>query len=462
MTATGAKPAPRRYVYTNKLPWQRKEEDILSGVVVALTSTPASINFALIAGVSPLLGIWSSVIQGLVSSASGAHPGLIAGAASVVVVPLGPLIKNHGVAFLGPTIFLAAMIEGLFSIFKFGRYVDLVDDNVLKGFLNGLGCLLMKSQIEVFAGLDGILPLLAAVAVSSFTFAVTTFLPRFTTAFPSALAGITIASVASVVLRLPVVRLRDVSGAGTFAGGLGVIPPFHSPFGLLRKVPCTLCTLKIIVPVAVSIAMISSLESLLAGKVVTDIQEKKRQKELNDFSSKNDLLGAPDPAAFDMTETMTKKNNGLLAALCVGNTLSACFGGFGGSGLIPQTVLNMKSGGSTRLSTFSYASAMAFMVVAMAPALGSIPLAALSAVMLTVAFSTVQGEYTFGVFRTAFGKKEDRREGGKQRLAALMATSIVCLLVDMGAGIGIGVAMTKLFGLIGEQKVQPDLYPSEI
>ena len=105
---------------------------------------------------------------------------------------------------------------------------------------------------------------------------------------------------------------------------------------------------------------------------------------------------------------------------------------------------------------------MAFMVVAMAPALGSIPLAALSAVMLSVAFSTVQGEYTFGVFRTAFGKKEDRREGGKRRLAALMATSIVCFFVDMGAGIGIGVAMTRLFGLIGEQKVQPDLYPSEI
>ena len=107
-------------------------KDALSGVVVALASVPTSIAFANIAGVNPLVGIWSSVIVGLVMSLAGKSPGLIAGAAGVVAVPLAPLVAKHGVAYMAPSVMLAAVLVVLTVATKLSRAVSLVTDNVMK------------------------------------------------------------------------------------------------------------------------------------------------------------------------------------------------------------------------------------------------------------------------------------------------------------------------------------------
>lgn len=114
------------------------KDETLSGLVVALASIPMSIAFANIAGVSPLVGIWSSVVLGLVSALVGGSPGLIAGSAGVVVVPLAPLLAAHGPAAMAPCVLLAAGLQLICGLSQVGKKVmRLVDDNVMKGFLNG-------------------------------------------------------------------------------------------------------------------------------------------------------------------------------------------------------------------------------------------------------------------------------------------------------------------------------------
>lgn len=398
---------------------QSRSTEIFSGVVVALASIPSSIAFANIAGVNPLVGIWSSVILGLISTGVGGAPGLIAGAAGVVAVPLAPLIANHGVAFMGPTVFLAAAAQLIFGVLKLGRLVDLVDDNIMSGFLNGLGLLLIKSQLAIFSGLSG-QPLAAASAVAAGTAAITTFLPRVTTAIPSALAGVAAATAATTLLAVfapafaascSVGTLADTAGAATFAGGVSVLPSLRPLVSLMPPPEVSwAAAIRICGPAAMSVAAISILETLLAGKVA-------------------EAEGGRD-------------GNGdrLLVGLSLGNFASACFGGFGGCGLIPQTVLNRSAGGRGALSSASYALTMALSVICLARIIGAIPLASLAGVMLTVAASTVQVAWT----RCAFSDVWSGGAGAKAKLLILLTTSTICFKVDMAAGITTGVVLSAL------------------
>eukprot|EP00613_Pedinella_sp_CCMP2098_P065204 CAMPEP_0171972100 /NCGR_PEP_ID=MMETSP0993-20121228/221085_1 /TAXON_ID=483369 /ORGANISM="non described non described, Strain CCMP2098" /LENGTH=504 /DNA_ID=CAMNT_0012622577 /DNA_START=21 /DNA_END=1535 /DNA_ORIENTATION=+ len=410
-------------------------KEVLSGFVVALASIPSSIAFANIAGVNPLVGIWSSVVLGLVSASVGGIPGLIAGAAGVVVVPLAPLLAAHGVGFMGPTVVLAALIELTFGLAKIGgKLVSAVDDNVLSGFLNGLGVLLFKSQIAVFAGLGG--PALAAAAsVAALTALVTKLLPLVTTAVPSALAGVVAATAATALLASQslspavaaaasgVATLSDAAGAATFAGGLSTLPTLaplaalSPPLGVSWAAAVKICG-----PAALSVAAISILETLLAGKVLTK------------------AAGFSTEAGSRSSESADGGGDRALLGLGLGSLASAALGGFGGCGLIPQTVLNLSAGGRGALSSASYAVTMALSVLCLAPLIGAIPVASLAGVMLTVAASTVQVEWTQAAFAGARG-------GGtvaKAKLLVLLATSTICFKVDMAAGIGVGIALTAL------------------
>lgn len=381
-----------------------KTKDILSGLVVALTSIPASTAFANIAGVNPLLGIWSSVILGLISAIIGGRSGLIAGAAGVVAVPLAPLIAQHGVAYMFPTVMLAALIEGTASLLKAGRLISLVTDSVMKGFLNGLGCLLFKSQLPVFLALSGA-SLSAAVGVAAVTALVTFFLPRVTTEVPSSLVGVVLATILTQVLALPVPTLADVSGAEIFAGGVAVLPSFSA----FPAVALSLATFKIILPVALSIAFISILETLLAGKVVAEYK-------------------ANEGGSAQSSEEESKSNNRMLAGLSTGTFAAGLFGGFGGCGLIPQTLLNMQSGGRGRLSSLSYGVAMAACVVLAAPVIGTIPLASLAGVMLTVALSTVQPAATIEHAKAAVKASSPGARTDFVALVALLRFAEACAM----------------------------------
>jgi len=262
-----------------------------------------------------------------------------------------------------------------------------------------------------------------AVGVAGFAGLITRFLPVVTSAVPSALVAVVASTVFAARLSLPVRTLADVAGAATFKGGISVLPSFA---GLALPAGPIGTTLKLVAPAAVSIALISILETLLAGKVVEDC------------------------IAGECSVTIDNKaqNNRLLAGLAAGNVASALFGGFGGCGLIPQTLLNTQSGGRGSLSSAAYAMAMATFVVAAAPLIGAVPLAALAGVMLTVALSTIQLEWTAQTVASAFSRSGPAWRA-KLSLIALLVTSLTCYFVDMAAGIVAGVLVTAASNMAG-------------
>ena len=404
-------------------------KEALSGVVVALASVPTSIAFANIAGVSPLIGIWSSVVLGLIMSIFGVSPGLITGAAGVVAVPLSPLIAQHGTPYMAPTVLCAAVLVLMTVATRLSRAVSLVTDNVMKGFLNGLGCLLIKSQLAIFIALKGSAALPSALAIAGLSGFITLALPSVFTAIPSSLCAVVMTTAMAQVLALPAPTLAQSFGASTFTGGAGTLPSFAglpfsaaSPAGKAAAaeaggVPFSTETLAIVAPAAISIALISVLETLLARKVVA-------------AELKRDIPDGQDEQA--------------LCALSFGNTASVLLGGFGGCGLIPNTLLNLQSGGRGAVSGLSYSISLALFTLIAAPMIGSIPLASLAGVMLTVGLSTVQPEATVDGAKAALAGSPK----AVFEFVALVATGLVCYFADMAAGIGLGVAITLVGNLV--------------
>jgi len=403
----------------------------LSGTTVALTSIPASIAFATIAGVDPLVGIWSSVVLGAVSSIAGLRAGLVAGAAGVVAVPLGKIVRSSGVKYMGPTILLASLMELIFGLAKGGRLINLVSDPVMTGFLNGLGCLLLKSQLDIFRAVDGVgllpkLELMATGGITALTAVLTIFLPKLLpgNGWPCSLMAIVASTVLARVMHLPISTLTIGSSAGVEQSWYSSLPSFVGLTGGDSSL-LTVKTLQLVAPAAFSIAVISILETLLAVKVV------------------DDAVGTTDETTNDADAVKNKS----LMAMSAGNALSALFGGFGGCGLIPQTFLNLQSGGTGVTSVLVYTAVMALSVLFFAPLIGMIPYASLAGVMGVVAFNTIQWKPTLkSISRANKGVKFLGSPINKISidLMALIAASLICFKVDMGTGIIVGIMIEKI------------------
>lgn len=390
-------------------------------MTVALASIPSSVAYANIAGVSPLVGVWSSVVVGLVAPLLGSRPGVISGSASVVAVPLAGLVATRGAGVITVVIALAALIELLFAVAKLGRFISLVTDPVMAGFLNGLGLLLFKSQLKVFNHAPD---LLAALTVAAGTAALVKIIPRLSKAVPASLAAIVLASAAAKALKLNLETLASTCGPATFAGGLSVLPRLVSPPALSLELLRAVC-----VPAA-SIAFISALEMLLASKVADEAAIRNRSGGAPDGAS------APADALARLEDGVTPPDRSI-AAMAGGNALSALLGGFGGCGLIPQTVLNAQSGGRGRLSAAAYAVAMALFVVFAAPLVGAVPLACLAGVMCTVGTATVQW------LPTASAARDLAMLRRLPEAVALLIATAVCFKVDMAVGIVLAVVVER-------------------
>lgn len=279
-------------------------QDALAGITVGFSLLSKAIAASAIAGVDPLVGLWSSVVMGVTAPILGSRPGVISGAAAVVVVPLGVMVAQHGTAYIPLTILACAIFEGLFGFFRLARLTSIISDAVLSGFLNGLGLLLFMSQVKVFKYAPAFIP---AVGVAAICAAVTELLPRVTTAVPSSLggrlrlerlpsprlaalsragrdrvppfrtmharstlavlaAGLAAATAVGLLSHQPLTTLASTADPSTFAGGLSSLPKLVD-FGELGHLATSVPALKIVLPVALSIAFISLLETLLAAKV---------------------------------------------------------------------------------------------------------------------------------------------------------------------------------------------------
>jgi len=390
----------------------RKLQDALSGLSVALAVFPSAMAFANIAGVNPILGIWSSFFVGLISSLYGGRSGMIAGAASAVAVPLAPVVKALGAEYLQATIATSSAMMALFSLMKLGSLISHVTDPAIFGFLNGLGFVIMKSQLHLFVHLRG-LALSTSILVALGTVVGIHIIPRITKTIPSSLLSVIFATFICSAFKLPVQTLADIGGAELFSGGLSSLPKFSK---LIPQVPFTFTTLRTIVPTALSVSLIASLQSLLCCDAVVR-----------------------SPKICMISET---DNDRVLMGVALGNFISGLFGGIGGCGLILFTKLNMINGGRGAISSLATSLALGIFTVLAAPLVAKIPIASLAGIMFVVSFNSVQWKNSFVAAKLAFSKQGSVSE--KLEFVALFVASLLCAFVNMAAGIIAGVLITKL------------------
>lgn len=332
-----------------------------SGLAVSLAMVPEAVAFAFVAGVNPLVGLWTTVVLGFTAAALGGRAGICSSASGAVSVVIASLCASHGPAYLSVCAMMAGILQILAGSLGVGKLIKLVSHPVMLGFVNGLAVVMTKAQLTHFQSGGKFVSLLDPAGASTYgiaalTMALVKLIPKLTKAIPPSLGAVTIASVVVRLFSLPTKTLADIAGASTFAGGWSVLPKIGLP-----KVPFTAETLSIVFPYALTMAGVGCLESLLTMQLVDGLMDDGTKG-----SGKQECVGQG-----------------------TGNILSGLTGGIGGCALLGQSIINVQSGGGiSRFSGMSMAMFLAIGIVAAAPLLASVPIASLVGVMLLVCQST--------------------------------------------------------------------------
>ncbi|MEM5527823.1 SulP family inorganic anion transporter [Gammaproteobacteria bacterium AS21] len=393
---------------------QSMKNDVLSGLTVALALVPEAVAFAFVAGVEPLVGLYAAFMVGLITALIGGRPGMISGATGALAVVMVALVADHGVEYLFATVVLMGVLQILAGVFRLGKFIRIVPHPVMLGFVNGLAIVIFLSQIPMLQSdtpdgkwgwmsgnwLEGS-TLWIMLGLIALTMAIIRFLPMLTNAIPSALAAILVVSLLVIGLDLDALTVVDFlqqktgSLDATIAGGL---PVFHIP-----TVPLNLDTLIIIFPYALILAMIGLIESLLTLTLIDE-----------------------------MTNTRGRSNKE-----CVGqgvaNVATGFFGGMGGCAMIGQSMININSGGRTRISGVAAALFLLAFILFGSAYIEMIPIAALVGVM----FMVVLGTFEWSSFRLL----------GRIPLGDTVvgiSVAVVTVFTDLAIAVVVGVIMSAL------------------
>ena len=331
--------------------------EILSGLTVALALIPEAIAFAMIAGLSPLTGLYAAFSIGLITSILGGRPGMISGATGAIAVVIVALAKSHGVEYIFATVVFAGIIQIGAGVLKLGKFIRLVPHPVMFGFVNGLAIVIFMSQLDQFKIPDeaGILhymtsgPLIFMIGLVLLTMLIIWGLPKITKAFPSSLAAIIVVSAIVIGFNL------DTKSVGDIASVQGGFPPFHIP-----KVPFTWESIVIIFPYALIVAAVGLVESLLTLNLIDEI-----------------------------TETRGRGNKECVAQ-GTANLVTGFFSGMGGCAMIGQSLINISSGARARLSGIVASVMLLVFIMFGAGLIERLPMAALTGVMIMVAIGTFE------------------------------------------------------------------------
>ncbi|MGO3706471.1 MAG: SulP family inorganic anion transporter [Mesonia hippocampi] len=332
------------------------KNEILAGLTVAMTMIPESLSFALLAELPALVGLYGAFIMGIITAIFGGRPGLISGAAGATVVVLIALMKSHGIEYVFAAVALAGIIQLFVGIFKLGKFIRLVPQPVMYGFVNGLAVIIFMAQIEQFKHKVGDVtvwlsgsPMLIMIALVALTIAIIVIFPKITKAVPSSLVAIIVVFALVLLFNIDTKQVKDLSSIS------GSLPPFHIP-----DIPFTLETLKIILPYGLIMAAVGLTEGLLTLNLVDEI-------------------------------TKTKGNsNRECVAQGAANIANGFFYGMGGCPMLAQTLVNLSAGSRARLSGIIAALTILFIILFAAPVIELIPMAALTGVMIMVAVGTFE------------------------------------------------------------------------
>lgn len=331
--------------------------EILSGLTVALALIPEAIAFALIAGLSPLTGLYAAFVMGLITSVLGGRPGMISGATGAVAVVIVSLAISHGVEYIFAAVVLAGIIQIGAGLLRLGKFIRLVPQPVMFGFVNGLAIVIFMAQLDQFkfTNTDGVLEwmtgnqLFMMVGLVFITMLIIWGLPKITKAIPASLAAILVVS--SIVIGFNV----DTKTVGDIASISGGFPPFHLP-----EIPFNWEALQIIFPYSLIIAGVGLIESLLTLNLIDEI-----------------------------TQTRGRGNKECVAQ-GTANVLSGLFSGMGGCAMIGQSLINISAGARARLSGIVAAVMLLVFIMFGAGLIERLPMAALTGLMIMVAIGTFE------------------------------------------------------------------------
>jgi len=320
--------------------------DSIAGLVVALALIPEAIAFSIIAGVDPKVGLYASFSIAVLISFVGGRPGMISAATGSTALLMVTLVKDYGLEYLLATTLLTGVLQLIAGYLQFGRFMSFVPRAVVVGFVNALAILIFMAQLPELTNVTWhVYALMVAGLGIIYLFP---YIPKIGTMLPSPL--ITIILLTLIVYILGIDDVRTV-------GDMGQLPD-SLPIFLLPNIPLNFETLWIILPYAISIAVVGLLESLMTATIV------------------DDLTDTPSDANRECT------------GQGVANIASGLIGGMAGCAMIGQSVINVKSGGRGRLSTFLAGVYLLIMVVFLSDIISVIPMAALVSIMIMVSIGT--------------------------------------------------------------------------
>ena len=330
--------------------------EILAGLTVAMTMIPESLSFAILAGFPPLVGLYGAFIMGLITAIFGGRPGLISGGAGATVIVLIALMNSHGLEYVFAAVAMAGIIQIIVGLLKLGKFIRLVPQPVMFGFVNGLAVIIFMSQLEQFKTIvNGQSELLSGSALYimaglvALTIAIILLFPKITKAVPASLVAIIVVFAVVLIFNIDTKQVVDIARIS------GSLPPFHIP-----EIPFTFETLKIILPYGLIMAAVGLTEGLLTLNLVDEI-----------------------------TGTKGNSNRECLAQ-GTANIANGFFFGMGGCPMIAQTLVNLSSGSRARLSGIVAALTILTIILFGAPVIELLPMAALTGVMIMVAIGTFE------------------------------------------------------------------------
>lgn len=369
--------------------FQQPRQDLLAGAVVALALIPEAIAFSIIAGVDPKVGLYASFCIAIITSFLGGRPGMISAATGAMALLMTTLVRDYGVNYLFAATILAGFLQILWGWVRLGNQMRFVPRPVMLGFVNALAILIFDAQLPQLE--EGNLTVYALVAAGLL---IIYGLPRFTKAIPSPLVAIVVLTAVCVWGGFEVPTVGDM---GTLPDALPVLA--------LPAVPLTIETLSIILPHAFALSLVGLLESFLTANVIDDL-----------------------------TDTGSNKNQEAIGQ-GIANIATGFFGGMAGCAMIGQSVINIRSGGRTRLSTLSAGIFLLVFILVLGDWVARIPMAVLVAVMIMVSIST----FSWASLRTL-------RRVPKSETAVMVTTVVITLLThNLAFGVIVGVALSAIF-----------------
>jgi len=371
--------------------------EILSGLTVALALVPEAIAFAMIAGLSPLTGLYAAFVMGLVTSVLGGRPGMISGATGAVAVVIVALAASHGVEYIFAAVILAGILQLTAGFLRLGKLMRLVPHPVIFGFVNGLAIIIFLSQLAQFktpAGtwLSG-MELYTMLGLVFLAMGVIWLLPRISRVIPASLVAILLVFFIVVIFGI------DTRTVGDIASIRGGFPPFHIP-----EINWNLDTLLVILPYSAVIAGVGLIESLLTLNIIDEI-----------------------------TGTRGRGNKEAMAQ-GTANILSGFFSGMGGCAMLGQSLINISSGARARLSGIVASLMLLVFIMFGSGLIERLPMAALTGVMIMVAIGT----FEWASLRTF------RRMPKSDIVVMVLVTGVTILLHNLALAVLAGVVIAAL------------------